>query len=116
MSGLVADARAVAAFVPDCAVLIKRLLGDPRVPRRRKLVAALAVPYLAMPLDVIPDFLPVIGLLDDALVVALARRYLLRSGGSALLAEHGPGPPRALAVVERLSGAALTLTTACARR
>jgi uncharacterized membrane protein YkvA (DUF1232 family) len=58
--------------VPDCAVLFKRLLGDPRVPRRAKAALAVVVPYLAMPFDLIPDFIPVLGQLDDALLVAAA--------------------------------------------
>lgn len=103
IAGRRTDARAWAGFIPDCVVLVKRLLTDPRVPRRRKAVLAALAAYLAMPIDLIPDFLPVIGLLDDALIASLAFRYALRSGGRELLAEHWPGPPGSLAVVERLA-------------
>ena len=97
------DARALAGFIPDCLVLVKRLLADPRVPRRRKLLLVLLVAYLAMPIDLVPDFIPVAGQLDDAIVVALVLRAVLRSGGEALLQEHWSGPPRSLDLVRRLT-------------
>ncbi len=62
--------RALVRFVPDCLVLFRRLAADPRVPRRRKLLLAALAGYLVFPLDLIPDFLPVIGQLDDAFVIA----------------------------------------------
>ena len=85
------DARALAGFIPDCIVLTRRLLGDPRVPRRRKLLLGLLVAYLASPIDLVPDFIPVAGQFDDAIVVALVLRAFLRSGGDDLLNEHWPG-------------------------
>jgi uncharacterized membrane protein YkvA (DUF1232 family) len=97
------DARALAGFIPDCLVLLKRLLGDPRVPRRRKLLLGLLVAYLAMPLDLVPDFIPVAGQLDDAILVALILRAVLRSGGEELLREHWSGPPRTLELIRRLA-------------
>lgn len=97
------DARALAGFIPDCVVLVKRLLSDPRVPRRRKLLLGLLVAYLAMPLDLVPDFIPVAGQLDDAILVALVLRAVLRSGGEALLDEHWSGPPRSRELVRRLT-------------
>src|SRR3954468_5576591 len=99
--GLHTDARALASFIPDCIVLVKRLLADPRVPRRRKLLLGVLVGYLALPIDLVPDFIPVAGQLDDAIVVALALRAVLRSGGEELLAEHWSGPPRSLELVRR---------------
>jgi uncharacterized membrane protein YkvA (DUF1232 family) len=92
------------AFVRDCIVLVRRLLGDPRVPRARKLALGLLVVYLAFPLDLIPDFLPVIGQLDDALVAGLVLRGLARGAGASLLREHWPGGPDGLALVLRLAG------------
>ena len=100
-----ADARAVAGFVPDCAVLFSRLLRDPRVPRRRKLILAALVGYLALPFDLVPDFIPVAGQLDDALVVALALRSVAR-GSREVLREHWPGSAAGLALLLRLTGAA----------
>jgi uncharacterized membrane protein YkvA (DUF1232 family) len=98
-------ARAVAGFIPDCVVLVSRLLADPRVPRRRKLLLGALVGYLALPFDLVPDFIPVAGQLDDAIIVALALRAVLHSGGPGLVHEHWPGPDSSLVVILRLIGA-----------
>ena len=97
-------ARAFAGFVPDLAVLFGRLLRDPRVPRRRKLLLGALAAYLASPLDLVPDFIPVAGQLDDAILVALVLRYLLRGGEATLVEEHWPGPQESLRVLLRLAG------------
>ena len=97
------DAIALAGFIPDCVVLLRRLLGDGRVPGRRKLVLVALAAYLATPVDLVPDLIPVAGQLDDAIVAALALRFALRSGGPELLREHWPGPARSLAVVTRVA-------------
>jgi uncharacterized membrane protein YkvA (DUF1232 family) len=102
-AGRRSDARALAGFIPDCLILVKRLLSDPRVPRRRKLLLGLLVAYLAMPLDLVPDFIPVAGQLDDAILVAAVLRAVLRSGGEELLDEHWSGPPRTVELVRRLA-------------
>ena len=101
LSGHRADARALAGFVPDCVVVVSRLLRDERVPRRRKLLLAALVAYLALPFDLVPDFIPVVGQLDDVLIVALVLRSFLRSGGEELVREHWPGPERSLRIVLR---------------
>jgi uncharacterized membrane protein YkvA (DUF1232 family) len=103
LTGRRAHARALVGFVPDCLVLFRRMLGDERVHRRRKLALVLVIGYLAMPIDLIPDFFPVVGQIDDAIVVAVALRYLLRSGGAELLREHWPGPKESLNIVLRLA-------------
>ena len=97
------DARALAGFIPDCIVLLSRLMRDPRVPRRRKLLLAALVGYLALPFDLVPDFIPVAGQLDDVLIVAFVLRRFLRTGGDQLVREHWPGPERSLAVVLRIA-------------
>src|SRR5918998_776976 len=97
-------ARAVAGFIPDCLLLFKRLLTDSRVPRSRKLLVAALVGYLAMPLDVIPDFIPVAGQLDDAVLVPIALKILLRGGGRDLIRQHWPGPQSSLNLLMRLAG------------
>ena len=102
VAGRRSQARAVAGFVPDCLVLGRRLVADPRVPRRHKVALALLVAYLAMPFDLVPDFIPVAGQLDDVIVAALVLRLLARRD---LVTEHWSGPPSSLAVVLRMAAA-----------
>ena len=97
------DAREVARFIPDCIVLFKRLLQDPRVPRRAKLAVALLIPYLAMPFDLIPDFIPIAGQLDDAILVAAVVAYVTRRAGREVVEELWPGSKRGLQVVLALT-------------
>jgi uncharacterized membrane protein YkvA (DUF1232 family) len=99
------DIRMIARLVPYCAILFKRLLGDPRVPRRWKAWSAFALVYLAVPFDLVPDFIPILGQLDDAILIALVLRGLLRSAGPLLLREHWPGPAALLVPLERLASA-----------
>ena len=99
------DAREVARFIPDCIVLFKRLLGDSRVPRRAKVALALLVPYLALPFDLVPDFIPLAGQLDDAILVAAAVAYVVRRAGRQVVAELLPGSERGLNVVLALAEA-----------
>ena len=77
VAGRRTHARALAGFIPDCIVLFHRLLRDPRVPRRRKIAVGLVLAYLVMPIDLVPDFIPVAGQLDDAILVALVIRGML---------------------------------------
>lgn len=101
--GRLEDARALATFVPDCIVLVTRLGRDPRVPRRHKLLLLALAAYLALPVDLVPDFIPVAGQLDDALIVALVLRRFVRSGGEDLIRELWPGPKQSLALILRLA-------------
>ncbi len=100
------DARAWAGLIPDCLVLFKRLMGDPRVPRARKVLLGAMFGYLAMPFDLVPDFIPVAGQLDDAIVVAVVLRAVLRGAGTAPVREHWPGPETSLRLILRLAGRA----------
>jgi uncharacterized membrane protein YkvA (DUF1232 family) len=93
--------RDLASFVPDCVTTIRRLRADPRVPRRAKVAVALAGLWLLCPIDLLPEFLPVIGPLDDVVVVALALRYAARQVPREVLAAAWPGEARLL---ERLLG------------
>jgi uncharacterized membrane protein YkvA (DUF1232 family) len=102
------DARAWVVFIPDCLVLFKRLIGDPRVPRGRKLLLGALVGYLAMPIDLVPDFIPIAGQLDDAIVVGLVLRSVLRAAGEAPIREHWPGPDSGLRLIMRVAGTAGT--------
>jgi uncharacterized membrane protein YkvA (DUF1232 family) len=105
VSGRRESVRAVAGLVPDFVVLFRRLLGDRRVPRRSKLLLVAVIPYLAMPFDLVPDFIPVAGYLDDAVIVAFVLRWVLRGTGPELIREHWPGPETSLGMVLRLAGA-----------
>ena len=102
-TGRRADARALATFIPDCVVLVTRLTRDARVPRRRKLLLLALVGYLSLPIDLVPDFVPVAGQLDDVLIVALVLRHVVKSGGEELLRELWPGPQESLDLVLRLA-------------
>ena len=104
LCGRRAEAAALARFVPDCAVLFARLGRDERLPRRYKLLLLALVGYLALPFDLVPDFVPVAGQLDDAILVALALRLTVRRSGAGLVREHWPGPEVSLRTVERLAG------------
>jgi uncharacterized membrane protein YkvA (DUF1232 family) len=97
-------ARAVARFVPDCIVLFRRLLADPRVPRRKKLILAALIPYLVLPFDLVPDFIPIAGYLDDAVIVALVLRHVLRGSDRELIETHWPGPQESLTLILRFAG------------
>jgi uncharacterized membrane protein YkvA (DUF1232 family) len=103
LAGRREDARALAGFVPDCVILFSRLLRDARLPRRHKLLVAALLPYLLMPFDLIPDFIPVAGQLDDAVIVALVLRTVMRASPE-LVEEHWPGPQRTLDWLEGFYG------------
>jgi uncharacterized membrane protein YkvA (DUF1232 family) len=93
--------RDLAAFIPDCVTTVRRLRKDPRVPRRAKVAIVVAGLWVASPIDLIPEFLPVIGPLDDIVVVALALRYAGRQVPREVLLAAWPGDPR---LIERLLG------------
>jgi uncharacterized membrane protein YkvA (DUF1232 family) len=93
--------RDLAGFVPDCVTTVRRLRRDPRVPRRAKVAVALAGLWVLSPIDLLPEFLPVIGPLDDLVIMALALRYAARQVPREVLAAAWPGEPRLL---ERLLG------------
>jgi uncharacterized membrane protein YkvA (DUF1232 family) len=71
-------ARDLASALPACATAMRRLRRDPRVPRRAKIAVAFAALWVLSPIDLIPEFVPVIGPLDDVIVVALVLRYVAR--------------------------------------
>ena len=97
-------ARETLRLLPDVLRLLRRLAADRSLPRgvRWRLWALLG--YLLLPIDLVPDFIPVIGYADDAVVVVLALRSVIRRAGVGAVERHWPGTPAGLAVVLRLCG------------
>jgi uncharacterized membrane protein YkvA (DUF1232 family) len=91
-------------LLPDLVRLLRRLAGDPSLPRGVRVRLWLLLGYLALPLDLVPDFIPVIGYADDAVVVAVALRSVTRHAGPEALDRHWPGTADGLAAVRRLAG------------
>src|SRR6187402_451445 len=91
----------LAGFLPDCVTTAHRLRRDPRVPRRAKVAIGFALLWVLSPIDLIPEFLPVIGPLDDVVVVALAFRYAARQVPRSVLMEAWPGKS---STIERVLG------------
>jgi uncharacterized membrane protein YkvA (DUF1232 family) len=92
-------ARELALLLPNLIRLFGGLLRDARVPLRAKVVLAVATVWLASPIDLIPEFIPIVGSVDDAVVAALALRFVLRTTDGAVVREHWRGDP---ATLERL--------------
>ncbi|GIU99589.1 MAG: hypothetical protein KatS3mg014_1205 [Actinomycetota bacterium] len=99
-----ADARELAALVPNLLLLFRDLLREPRVPRSAKLWLLFAVAWIASPVDLVPEFIPLAGPLDDAIVAALVLRHLLRRTPWEVLLEHWRGDPATLAAIARRGG------------
>jgi uncharacterized membrane protein YkvA (DUF1232 family) len=89
-------AKDLATVLPACATTARRLRKDPRVPRRAKLAVAFAGLWVLSPIDLIPELLPIIGPLDDVVVVALAIRYAARRVPRDVIFEAWPAEPRLL--------------------
>ena len=84
---------------------MRRLLADPRVPVSSRLALGAALVYLVSPIDLIPDFIPVAGQIDDAVVLLLVLRHLLRAAGPRVVQDRWPGPARSLRFVLRVAQA-----------
>ncbi|QQQ77370.1 DUF1232 domain-containing protein [Saccharothrix sp. 6-C] len=95
--------RLVLRLLPDVLRLVTRLARDPRVSRSARVRLWLLLAYLALPFDLVPDFIPVLGYADDAIVVVWVLRSVIRAAGPEVVAEHWPGTPDGLAVVRRLT-------------
>lgn len=92
--------RDVLRLVPDVARLLRRLAADPTLPRGVRMRLILLVGYLVMPIDLIPDFIPVIGYADDAIIVAFALRSVARTAGPEAIDRHWPGTPEGLRAIK----------------
>jgi uncharacterized membrane protein YkvA (DUF1232 family) len=91
-------------MLPDVIRLLRRLAADPTLPRGIRVRLGLLLAYLLLPIDLVPDFIPVIGYADDAIIVALALRAVVRAAGPAALARHWPGTPAGLTALHRIAG------------
>jgi uncharacterized membrane protein YkvA (DUF1232 family) len=95
--------RELLRLLPDVHRLVHRLAGDGTLPRGVRVRLWLLLGYLALPIDLVPDFVPVLGHADDAIVVALVLRSVVRHAGPAALDRHWPGTPDGLAALRRAS-------------
>ncbi len=91
-------------LLPDLIRLLRRLAADSTLPRGVRIRLWLLLVYLASPIDIVPDFIPVIGYADDAVIVAIALRSVTRHAGADALDQHWPGTPDGLAAIRRLAG------------
>ena len=97
-------------LLPDLVRLLRRLAGDRSVPRATRARLWLLLAYLAIPIDLVPDFVPVLGYADDAIIVSLVLRSVVRRAGPQVIRRHWPGTADGLAALSRLAG--LELQTA----
>ncbi|MDQ0632796.1 uncharacterized membrane protein YkvA (DUF1232 family) [Arthrobacter pascens] len=91
-------------LLPDLLTLLRRLTADRSLPKGIRVRLVLLLLYLASPFDLVPDFIPVIGYADDAIIVALVLRAVIRKAGHGPLERHWPGTPAGLTLVRRLAG------------
>ena len=103
--GRVGAARELLGLIPNLLLLFKDLVRDERVPRGAKVWLGVAAVWLASPIDLIPEFIPVLGPLDDAIVAAAVLRHLVRRAGSDVVYEHWRGDAATIGRVLRLFGA-----------
>jgi|ERR687891_30703 uncharacterized membrane protein YkvA (DUF1232 family) len=95
-------AREMASFLPNLVRLFRGLLKDGRVPRSSKVLLLFGLVWFSSPIDLIPEFVPIAGPLDDAIVAALILRRVLRTAGREVVHEHWRGDPRSLDKMLRL--------------
>ena len=101
-----AIARELVTLVPNLIRLFRGLIGDERVPRSSKALLVLAALWLASPIDLLPEFLPGIGALDDAVIAGLVLRHLVKRAGPEVVRSHWQGDARSLGLLLRLAGGA----------
>lgn len=98
-------ARQLFTLVPNMLRLARDLLRDPRVPRSSKILLGAAAVWVASPIDLLPEFIPFLGPLDDVVVVVLVLRHVVRRAGADVVREHWRGDPATIAAILRVSGA-----------
>jgi uncharacterized membrane protein YkvA (DUF1232 family) len=109
-------ARDTVLLLPNLIKLLGRLLKDPRVPRRSKIVVGAVIAYVVSPIDLIPDFIPVAGVLDDVFLVVFALNHLIERAGEEVVVEHWDGPQDILSMVRSILQTATELVPARIRR
>ena len=95
--------RELLALLPQLVGLLARLVRDPRLPPRVKAILGVAAVYLASPIDLVPDFIPLLGYLDDVIVAAVVLDGILNHVDRAIVLEHCPGNPAGLERMSRLA-------------
>lgn len=101
-------ARELVTLLPNLVRLFRGLLGDPRVPRGSKVLLLVGAAWLVSPIDLLPEFIPGVGALDDAVVAALVLRHLVKRAGPEVVRAHWPGDQRTLGLLLRVAGVAHT--------
>jgi uncharacterized membrane protein YkvA (DUF1232 family) len=104
-SGRKTAAKELVVLLPNLVRLFRGLIGDPRVPRGSKALLLVGAVWLVSPIDLIPEFLPGIGGIDDAVVAALILRHLVRRAGVEVVREHWKGDPKTIGLILRVAGA-----------
>ena len=103
-SGRKTAAKELVVLLPNLVRLFRGLIGDPRVPRGSKALLLVGAVWLVSPIDLIPEFLPVIGGIDDAIVAALILRHVVRRAGDEVVGEHWKGDPKTIGLILRVAG------------
>jgi uncharacterized membrane protein YkvA (DUF1232 family) len=96
------SAKEVLKLLPDTVRLVRRLVADRTIPRRTRWLVCALIAYLALPIDLVPDFIPVAGYADDVILTAFVLRHVIHRAGPEKLAEHWPGTPEALDTLTRV--------------
>jgi uncharacterized membrane protein YkvA (DUF1232 family) len=96
------SAKEALKLLPDTVRLVRGLVGDKTIPRRTRWLVWALIAYLALPIDLVPDFIPVAGYADDVILTALVLRHVIHRAGPEKLAEHWPGTPESLDRLTRL--------------
>ena len=98
------DLRDALRLLPDVLRLVKRLASDPALSRGVRIRLVLLLAYLALPIDLVPDFIPIVGYADDAIIVAAVLRSVVRRAGVDAVRRHWPGTDEGYAALARLTG------------
>jgi len=91
-------------LLPDTVRLLKRITTDPSLPRGLRMRLVLLLGYLALPFDLIPDFIPVVGHIDDVILILVALRSVVRQAGPEAVRRHWPGTSAGLAALWAAAG------------